>query len=64
MARAKRVKKPVIITTVVEESQHDALRYIAYKERLPMAELVRKALHELIKKQAKKYPIHIVKPVN
>ncbi len=52
----KRVKNPVIITTVVEEAQHEALRTIAYKERLPMAELVRKALDALIKEQSQKSP--------
>lgn len=63
MARQKRVKKPVIITTVVEEAQHEALRTIAYQERIPMAELVRKALNTLIKKQSKKRPIRAVKSV-
>jgi hypothetical protein len=35
MAKGKRVQKPVTVTTVIEESQHEALRYIAYKERTP-----------------------------
>jgi hypothetical protein len=63
MAKSKRDKKTVIITTVVEESQHEALRYIAHKEKVPLAELVRKALDDLIKKESKKYPVHAVKPV-
>lgn len=63
MAKGKRVQKPVTVTTVIEESQHEALRYIAYKERTPMAELVRQALDEMIRRQAKKYPIHTAKAV-
>jgi hypothetical protein len=57
MAKAKRVKNPVTVTTVIEEAQHEALRYIAFRERMAMAELVRKALDEFIKKQAEKAPV-------
>lgn len=61
MAKGKRVERPVTVTTVIEETQHDALRSIAYREHMPMAELVRKALDEFIKKQAEKAPISIAK---
>ena len=54
MARKKQVEKPVTVTTVIEETQHEALRAIAYKEHMPMAKLVRNALEEFIKKQAEK----------
>lgn len=54
MAKRKQVEKPVTVTTVIEEAQHEALRAIAYHEHMPMAKLVRKALDEFIKKQAEK----------
>lgn len=54
MAKRKQLERPVTVTTVIEEAQHEALRAIAYREHMPMAKLVRKALDELIRKQAEK----------
>lgn len=50
MGAPKKLEKPVYVTTVLEESQHEALRLIAYRERKPMAELVREAIEDLIKR--------------
>lgn len=55
----KKLKKQVTITTVVEDDQYEALRYIALKEKIPIADLVRKSLNDLIKNKSKKYPIPI-----
>ena len=52
MAAPKKLGKPVYVTTVLEEYQHDALKDIAYKKRKPMAELIREALSIMITKEA------------
>ncbi len=49
MAAPKKLKKPVYVTTVLEESQHEALRWLAYKRRKPMAELIREVLNRALK---------------
>jgi hypothetical protein len=49
MAAPKKLKKPVYITTVVEESQHEALRYFAYTEKRPISHLLREAIENFIK---------------
>ncbi|MBI4640496.1 MAG: ribbon-helix-helix domain-containing protein [Candidatus Tectomicrobia bacterium] len=51
MPKQKKVERPVTVTTIIEESQHEALRAIAYQKRLPMAKLVRQALEEFLKNQ-------------
>ncbi len=57
--RPKILNKPVTVTTVLEKKQHDALRYISFRERTPMAEIIRSLIDALIKDKEKKYPIHI-----
>lgn len=52
MGAPKKLEKPVYITTVLEEYQHEALRLIAYKKRRPMAELVREALERFIEEES------------
>lgn len=59
MGTVKKLKKPVTITTIVEEEQHEALRYVAYKERKTMAEIIRAALEEYINKKSEEYPIRV-----
>lgn len=44
----KKLNAPVTVTTILEEEQHDALRDFAFRERIPMAELVRKAVDDLL----------------
>lgn len=48
MGAPKKLGKPVYVTTVLEESQHEALKYIAYRKRKPMAELIREAIERFI----------------
>jgi hypothetical protein len=54
----KKLEKPVTLFAAIEESQHEALRYIAYKEKKSIAEVVREALEGYIKSTSKKYPVH------
>ncbi|MBI5286459.1 MAG: hypothetical protein HY878_02565 [Deltaproteobacteria bacterium] len=52
MGAPKKLEKPVYVTTVLEESQHEALKFIAYKSGKPMAELIREALEDLIERES------------
>ncbi len=52
MGAPKKLTKPVYVTTVLEESQHEALKYVAYKKRKSMAELLRLAIERLIEKES------------
>ncbi len=54
----KKLQSPVTLFAAIEESQHEALRYIAYKEKKSIAEIVREALENYIKGTSKKYPVH------
>ena len=51
--------KPVYITTVVEESQHEALKFVAFREQKTMAEIVQTALYDYILKKSQEYPIRV-----
>lgn len=59
----KKLKNPVVVTTVIENEQHEALRFIAFKEKISMSNLVRKSLQEFIKSRAKKYPNELKIPL-
>lgn len=52
MGAPKKLKKPVYVTTVLEESQHEALRRLAYKSRKPMAELIRQVLRQALRNES------------
>ncbi|MEK7313779.1 MAG: hypothetical protein AAB210_02965 [Deltaproteobacteria bacterium] len=52
MGAPKKLEKPVYITTVLEEHQHESLKFIAYKKRVPMAELIREALERFIHEES------------
>jgi predicted HicB family RNase H-like nuclease len=54
----KKLEKPVTLFAAIEESQHEALRFIAYKEKKSIAEIVREALEDYIKNVSRKYPVH------
>lgn len=56
MGAPKKLKRPVHVTTILEESQHDKLRLIAFEKRKPMAEILREAIETLIQRESlKKY---------
>ena len=50
----KKLNHPVTLFAAIEESQHVALRYIAYKEKKSIAEIVREALENYLKDVSKK----------
>ena len=52
MPRSK-LTAPVSVLTMIESSQHEALRLIAFNERRSVAELVREGIAEVIKKHGK-----------
>jgi hypothetical protein len=52
MAAPKKLKQPVYVTTVLEETQHEALRRLAYESGRPMAELIREVLDRELEKAA------------
>mgnify|MGYP001573390339 CR=1 FL=1 len=53
----KKLNHPVTLFAAIEASQHEALRYIAYKEKKSIAEIVREALEDYVKDVSKKYLI-------
>ena len=52
MGAPKKLKNPVSVTTILEESQHEALKIVAFSKRKTMAELLRDAIQNLIEKEA------------
>ena len=55
----KKLNVPVTISTVIEEYQHEALRYIAFKEKVSMAQIFRDLIDKLINDKSNEYPIAI-----
>lgn len=49
MSAPKKLIKRTYITTILEETQYEKLRKLAFRTRKPMAELLRKALDEFLK---------------
>ena len=49
MAREKKLEAPITMFAAIEEKQHEALRFIAYKERRSIADVVREAITQYIK---------------
>lgn len=44
MGAQKKLEKAVYVTTILEKSQHELLKFMAYKKRRPMSALIREAL--------------------
>lgn len=44
----KKIKDKVILFVNIERKQHDALRYVAYKEKCSIADIVREALYKYL----------------
>ena len=53
MAREKKLEAPVTLFAAIEVEQHDALRTIAFQERRSIADVVRQAIDEFVKRHAK-----------
>ncbi len=52
MKGQKKLEGPVTLFAAVESRQHEALREIAFKERRSLADVVREALDEFLKRRA------------
>ncbi|MFQ5875905.1 MAG: hypothetical protein ACE5JL_19190 [Dehalococcoidia bacterium] len=54
---SRKLRKRVVFFAAIEEAQHEALRYIAFKERRSMADVAREAFENYIALKAREYPI-------
>ena len=54
MKKPKWQARRVVLFASIEKAQHDALRYIAYKEARPIADIVREALGDYLKSKESK----------
>jgi hypothetical protein len=55
-------EKRVVLFAAIDRAQHEALRYIAFRERRSIADVAREALDEYIAQKSKEYPISVVEP--
>ena len=53
MAKDKKLEAPVTLFAAIEAEQHEALRLIAFDERRSLADVVREALDEFLRKRRK-----------
>lgn len=49
--------KRSVLFAIIDESQHEALRYIAYKERRSIADVTREAIQRYIEAKSAEYPV-------
>ena len=54
--------KKVVLFASVSEVQHEALRYIAFKERRSIASVAREAIQEYIERKSREYPLGVLEP--
>lgn len=52
MARVRRLTSPVTLFAAVESEQHETLRSIAFREHRSLADVVREAIEEFIRRRA------------
>ena len=52
-----KTKRKVVLFASIAEAQHEALRYIAYKEKRSIADITREALDNYIAQKSTEYPI-------
>lgn len=57
MGATRKLGTRVVLFIGIEEAQHKALRFIAYKEKRSLADVGREAIDKYIKEKAKTYPI-------
>ncbi len=58
----RKVGKSVVLFASISEAQHEALRYIAFKERRSIADIMREALEDYIQRKSSEYPLGVVEP--
>lgn len=56
----KKLQQSVTLFASIEKTQHEALRYIAYKENRSIADVTREALDNYIKEKSKQYDVMAV----
>ncbi|MCL0092023.1 hypothetical protein M1N59_02025 [Dehalococcoidales bacterium] len=56
MAATRKLGKRVVLFVGIEEAQHEALRFIAYKEKRSIADVAREAIEEYVNKKSGRYP--------
>lgn len=54
--------KRVVLFASISEAQHEALRYIAFKERRSIADVTREALEDYIERKSSEYPLAVPEP--
>lgn len=54
MARKKKLEAPVTLFAAIEGKQHERLRELAFRSRRSLAELVREALEDYLRKHKSK----------
>lgn len=62
MSKTKWHADKVVLFASIEKSQHDALRYIAYKEARSIADITREALAKYIEQKSTKYRVRDLEP--
>lgn len=60
--REKKSGKRVVLFAAIDEPQHEALRYIAFRERRSIAEITRQAISRYVAEKSEEYPIGAVEP--
>ena len=53
----KEAAKRVVLYAAIGEPHHDALRYIAFKEKRSVADVTREAIEQYLAAKAREYPI-------
>ena len=59
MAIKRKIGERVILVASIEQSQYEALRFIAYTEKRSIAHITREALDNYIALKSKEYPITV-----
>lgn len=62
MSKRKWHADKVVLFASIEKWQHDALRYIAYKEARSIADIVRETLNDYLERKSIEYPIRELEP--
>ena len=58
---AKETPKRVVLYAAIGEPHHDALRFIAFKEKRSVADVTREAIERYLAEKAREYPIGSIK---
>ena len=54
---ADKAARRVVLYAAIGEPHHDALRYIAFREKRSVADLTREAIEQYLASKAREYPI-------